>query len=190
LFISSTLAQAGWQVMLVGQTGELLTMGQNKAQREAAARAKKSVTPEAERTREGSDNPAAIQAKMDEVAAQPKPTGTAVPATQPAVDKQQLAIMQLSVALRQQRQIEVKPDMLKQDGKYINLVVGKEWPTIRIGNSGGITVMELKSYAKAFDAAVNGDTLYAKQKGREQKKVAASAPPAAPKADEKQTVTA
>jgi hypothetical protein len=73
-------------------------MGQNKAQREAAARAKKATqaatqTAEAERTRVGSDNPAAIQEKMDAVAAQPKADGKATATPAPAtVSKQNQTI--------------------------------------------------------------------------------------------------
>jgi hypothetical protein len=134
-------------------------MAKNKQQLAAEARAK-------------ATQPAAEQPKAEEV----KATPAAAPAT---ISKQQLTIVALAEAFKAQRGIEVKPEMLKQDGKYVNLLIGKEWPTIRIGNSGGITVMELKSYAKAFDAAIQGDTLLAKQTAREQKKVAATAPAAA-----------
>ena len=134
-------------------------MAKNKQQLAAEARAK-------------ATQPAAEQPKAEEV----KATPAAAPAT---ISKQQLTIVALAEAFKAQRGIEVKPEMLKQDGEYVNLLIGKEWPTIRIGNSGGITVMELKSYAKAFDAAIQGDTLLAKQTAREQKKVAATAPAAA-----------
>jgi hypothetical protein len=46
-------------------------------------------------------------------------------------------------------------------------------------------VLELKSYARAFDAAMDGLALYQKQQGREQKKSAAPAPAA-----KNETVTA
>ena len=143
-------------------------MGVNKQQKQAAERTK---------TTQPAAQPVAEQPK---VAAAPLPTPS----------KQQETILKLTKALREQRQVEVKPEMLVQDGKFINLLIGKTWPTIRVGNSGGITVMELRSYGSAFDAAIKGDELLAKQNARDAKKVAqpAPAPPAAPAA--KQTVTA
>jgi hypothetical protein len=157
-------------------------MGQNKTQKAAGERAKKITAPEVQ--------PAA-EAK------QSKPvTQTAAPATpaQPAtVSKQQMTIMELTVAFREQRQIEVKPEMLTQDGKYINLLIGKEWPVIQIGASGGIVLPVIKSYPKAFAAALEGDKLLARQNEREAKKAATPAPTApAPKAPaaEKESVSA
>jgi hypothetical protein len=157
-------------------------MGRNKQQVATEARAKKASTPEVQ------PQPAAAEQK-----AEVKSASTPAPAAQPAVaSKQTQTIEKLRVALREQRQIEVKEEMLIQDGKYINLLIGEEWPTIRIGNSGGITVMELKSYTSAFEAAVKGDVLLAKQKEREGKKPTAAAPaqPAAKAPAEKQAVSA
>jgi 2-keto-3-deoxy-6-phosphogluconate aldolase len=76
---------------------------------------------------------------------------------------------------------------VKDDGKFKLVVVAEGWPTVQIGPTGGITVTELKSYAKAFDAAMDGLALYTKQKARETRKATATAP--APKAAE-QTATA
>jgi hypothetical protein len=149
-------------------------MAKNKAQKAAEAR-----TAEAERTRVGSDNPAAIQEKMDAVAAQPKANGKAAPTTQPAtVSKQQLTVMRLTVALREQRQIEVKPEMLAQDGKYILINLGAAWPVIRIGTNGGVSLPAIKSYKEGFDTWVKADELLAKQTAREQKRAQAAATPA------------
>jgi hypothetical protein len=168
-------------------------MAKNKAQKAAEAR-----EAEAERTRVGSDNPAAIQEKMDAVAAQPKPDGkaekapaTATPATQ-AVSKQQLTIMRLTVALREQRQIEVKPEMLKQDGKFIMINIGATWPVFRIGANGGIVLPDIRSYKEGMDTWVKADELLARQNARDSKKQAAAAPPATQKApaEEKQLQTA
>jgi hypothetical protein len=98
-----------------------------------------------------------------------------------AVSKQQLTIMRLTVALREQRQIEVKPEMLTQDGKYINLLIdGRKWPVIEIGPSGGIELPQIRSFPKAFEAALEGDKLLAKQFERDAKKATASAPPVTP----------
>lgn len=133
-------------------------MSKTNQQKQAEERAVKKSTPA----------PAAEQPK----AAEPK----AVAATQPAPNKQQVTIDKLTAAFKEQRQIEIKPSMLVQDGKFINVMLGKGWPTIRVGNSGGITVMELKSYTSAFEAAIDGDKRLAKQTEREQKKAAAAAP--------------
>ena len=141
-------------------------MGQNKAQRAAAERAKKSQGQSA--APEVQPQPAA-EAKQP-VAEQPKPTTPAPPS------KQTQTIEKLTVAFREQRQIEVKPEMLTQDGKYINLLIGKDWPIIQIGASGGIVLPVIKSYPKAFEAAIESDKLLAKQNARDQKKAAASAP--------------
>jgi len=148
-------------------------MGQNKAQKQAAERAKK---PAAE-VKAAAPTPA------------PATPAPAVAAATPATpSKQQQTIEKLTAALREKRQIEVKPEQLQTDGKFINVMLGEGWPTIRIGNSGGITVMELKSYTNAFDAAVEGDVRLRKQTEREQKKAVVAAPVAAP-AQAKEAVT-
>ena len=134
-------------------------MGQNKQQKQAAERAKKSAAPD-----------------------QPQPPAVAVaepskPATPAPASKQQQTIEKLTVALREQRQIEVKPEMLTQDGKYILINIGPTWPTIQVGASGGIVLPAIKSYPKAFEAAIEGDKLLAKQNARDQKKTAPATPP-------------
>jgi hypothetical protein len=147
-------------------------MSQTKAQKAAAERAKKSAAPQ----------PATAEQPKAEV----KPAAAAQPVTP---SKQQATVEKLTVAFREQRQIEVKPEMLVQDGKYINLLIGKEWPVIQIGASGGIVLPAIKSYPKAFEAALQGDKLLAKQCEREAKKATAAAPvPKAPA--EKQTAMA
>jgi len=151
-------------------------MGQNKAQKAATARAKKTTA---------AVEPAAV-------AEQPKPEVKATaPATPAQPSKQQTTIEKLTVALREQRQIEVVASMLTQDGKYINLLIGKEWPVIQIGASGGIVLPQIKSYPKAFEAALQGDKLLTRQNERQAKKATATAPaqPKAPAA-ENQTASA
>ena len=160
-------------------------MGQNKAQREAAARAKKATqaatqTAEAERTRVGSDNPAAIQEKMDAATAQPKADGkaeqpTAAPAKPEAVSKQQLAIEKLKAGWTA-KGLNLDKLTIRDDGKYKLLVVDAGWPTVQVGNSGGVTVLELKSYPDAFTASMEGLERYTKQQAREQKKTVAAQP--------------
>lgn len=121
--------------------------------------------------------------KVEEV----KPQATAAAPAKPEeakVGKQQLAVMQLVVALREQRQIEVKPEQLKQDGKYVVVLAGEGWPEIYIGPSGGFNLPSVKSYPKADLATmVQADKLYAKQAQRAEKKAVAAAPkPQAPTA--------
>lgn len=146
-------------------------MGINKGQKQAAERSK---------TTQPAAQPAAV-------AEQPK-VATA-PAAVATPSKQQTTIDKLKAAWTE-RKVDLSKLQVKDDGKFKLLIVDAGWPTVRVGNSGGITVMELRSYANAFDAAVDGLALYQKQNARDQKKVAvaAPAPPAAPAA--KQTVTA
>ena len=56
------------------------------------------------------------------------------------------------------------------DGKFMLVTVGEQWPVIRIGASGGIELPAIKSYPKAFDAAIIGDQLLAKQVARSRRK--------------------
>jgi hypothetical protein len=99
-----------------------------------------------------------------------------VAAAQPQPSKQQVTLMKLSVELAK-RDVTVKPEMLKMDGKYLVLNIGEAWPEIRIGNGGGIDLPAIKSYPNAFTAAVEGDKLLGKQRERETKKTALTAAP-------------
>ena len=83
---------------------------------------------------------------------------------------------------------------VKPDGKFVLVTVAEGWPVIQIGPTGGITLPQIRSYAKAFEAAVDGLALFQKQQARDQKKAApAPAPKAAPApaapAPAKETVT-
>jgi hypothetical protein len=159
-------------------------MGTNKAQKQAAERSKKSTaqpTPDAQPT------PAAV-------AEQPKPTPAPAATAQPATaapaqpNKQQQTIEKLQEGWKA-KGVDLSKLTIKDDGKFKLLIVDAGWPTVQVGNSGGITVLELKSYAKAFDAAMDGLSLYQKQQAREQKKAAAAAP-APPAAKAPAAVTA
>ena len=102
-------------------------------------------------------------------------------AAEPKVSKQQLTIMRFSVELKAKRNIELKPEMLVQDGKYINLIVGETWPVIAVGVGGGVTLPAIRSYPEAFAAALIADQLLAKQTARDAKKEQAKVAVAAPK---------
>jgi hypothetical protein len=154
-------------------------MAKNKQQLAAEARAKKldNVQPAV------GPNPGQINGDTGKLNEAPKPaaaapTATAAPA--PTVSKQTTEIARFQEALKAQgtdlSQMTVVPD-----GKFTLVVVGPGWPTAAFGPTGGLTIRELKSYAKAWDAGLNGKELLAKQTAREQKKVATPTPtPAAP----------
>jgi hypothetical protein len=148
-------------------------MGQNKTQREAVARAKKTTSQEVQ--------PAAEQPK-------PEVKATATPATPaPAVaSKQDMAIAKLKEGWTA-KGVDLSKLLIKDDGKFKVLIVDQGWPRVTIGPTGGIVVTDLKSYAKAFDAAMDGLALYQKQQQREAKKTATATPTApAAKAEQKQ----
>jgi hypothetical protein len=161
-------------------------MGQNKAQREAAARAKKATAPEVQPTPVAvGPNPGQINGDTGKV----NPPAPAPAATVAAPNKQQQTIEKIKEGWTA-KGVDLSKLAIKDDGKFKLLIVDAGWPTVQIGPTGGITVLELKSYAKAFDAAMDGLSLFQKQQAREQKKAAAAAPaPPAAKA-EKQSATA
>lgn len=146
-------------------------MGQNRAQKQAAARA------EAERTREGSDNPAAIQSKMDAATTPVPPAAVATAPAKPETPMKQMQTLQKLTAAWVERKVDLSKMTATPDGKFLNIVVGEGWPVVRLGATGGIELPEIKSYPKAFDAAVEGDVLLKKQTERAAKKKAATAAP-------------
>jgi hypothetical protein len=69
----------------------------------------------------------------------------------------------------------------KQDGKFTLLQPTPEWPVVQIGASGGISLPEIKSYPRAYEAGLDGLELLRKQREREAKRATATAatpPPA------------
>jgi hypothetical protein len=155
---------------------ERKTMGMNKQQREAKKReaATKAVQPQ----------PAAA-------ADQPKPEAPAAAPPVPA-NKQTTTFEKLKAAWAA-RGLDLSKMTATPDGKYLDVIVAEGWPLIMIGASGGITLPEIRSYAKAFEAAVDGLALFQKQQARDAKKAApAPAPKAAPApaAPAKETPTA
>ncbi len=160
-------------------------MGQNKAQKKAAERTKKATASEVQ------PQPEAKQPEA-QPAAEPKPAPAtpAVATAAPQPSKQMQTIEKLKDGWSA-KGINLDKLTVKDDGKFKLLIVDAGWPTVQVGASGGITVLELKSYSKAFDASMDGLALYDKQKAREQKKtVAPTAPAAKAPAAEKQQATA
>jgi hypothetical protein len=140
-------------------------MGQNKQQKAAAERVAKPAP--------------AVQPTAP---AQPAPPAAA--STQPS--KQQQTIDKLREAWMEKR-VDLSKITIRDDGKFKLVIVDAGWPTVQIGPTGGIVVLELRSYSKAFEAAVDGLALYQKQQGRDAKKPATSPTqpaPAAPLAPE------
>jgi len=82
----------------------------------------------------------------------------------------------------------------KHDGKFCLLQPTPEWPLVRVGPTGGIELPQIRSYAKAWDAALDGLAVLTKQQQRDQKKAAAAPSPQAqaakPKAGQQPQATA
>src|SRR5580700_3698693 len=100
-------------------------MGQNKTQKAAAARAKKTTAQEVQ-----------PEAKQPEVqpAAEPKPApATAAPA-QPS--KQAQTIEKLKEGWTA-KGVDLSKLTIKDDGKFRLLIVDTGWPTVQVGASGG-----------------------------------------------------
>jgi hypothetical protein len=157
-------------------------MGKNKQQAAAEARSKKATSEvEPQPVAAVGPNPGQINGDTGKVNEQPKPNGKASPATvaaatQPAVVSKQTQTIETLKAGWVAKGVDLSKLTVKDDGKFKLLIVDEGWPTVRLGSTGGITVMELRSYASAFDAAMNGLELYQKQQAREQKKTVAAAP--------------
>lgn len=110
----------------------------------------------------------------------PAPTTPIAKSTEPAPSKQQQTIAKLKAGWTE-KGVGLKELVEKPDGKFIYLQPTTAWPMIRVGPTGGVDLPQLKSYPKAWDAAMDGLALYQKQLAREAKKAAATAPaPAAP----------
>jgi hypothetical protein len=143
-------------------------MGQNKAQKRAAEREAKTDT--AKPNGKAAPEAVAVVAK-----------GT--PATPTTPSKQDATLAKLKAGW-EERKVDLSKMTIKDDGKFKLLVVDQGWPTVQVGASGGVTVLELKSYPDAFTGAMEGLERYTKQQAREAKKaapaVAKSEPAAAP----------
>src|SRR5258708_7539168 len=156
-------------------------MGQNKAQNQAAERSKKTSEKPvgaAETMTIEETTAKATQAitEQKKAAATPAP---AAAATQPS--KQQATLDKLKEAWTA-RGVDLSKLEAKPDGKFLLVTVAAGWPIVQLGPTGGIVLPQIRSYAKAFDAAVDGLAVFEKQNARDSKKQQASAP--APKAPE------
>jgi hypothetical protein len=150
-------------------------MSKTKTQKAAEERAAKKTT--------------AQEVQPAAVAEQPKPAATPAPAA--AAQAQPSKQMQTIEKLKEgwtAKGVDLSKLTVKDDGKFKLLVVAEGWPTVQIGPTGGIVLPQIRSYAKAWDAAMDGLAVYQKQRARDQKKATATAP--APKAAEQTAVTA
>jgi hypothetical protein len=136
------------------------------------------VHPSSPPRKEDATQPAAVgkepgQINGDTGKVNPEAKATATPA--PAVattlgaSKQDMAIEKLKAGWLEKK-VDLSKLTIKDDGKFKVLIVAEGWPRVTIGPTGGIVVTDLKSYTKAFDAAMDGLNLYTKQKEREAKK--------------------
>ncbi|MGA2101045.1 MAG: hypothetical protein ABSG34_08065 [Candidatus Sulfotelmatobacter sp.] len=129
-----------------------------------------------------------------EVRPQPAPAPTAptpAVATTLGASKPQMTLAKLREAWTA-KGIDLSKLEAKVDGKFLNVQVDETWPLIVIGPGGGINLPQIKSYASAWDAAMDAKALLEKQTARAAKpaaptvvKVTANVVPAAdaPKAD-------
>lgn len=125
--------------------------------------------------KESTSTPAHATTANAPVAAKPiAPT----PAPQPTASKQSTTVTKLK-ATWLERKVNLDQLNERQDGKFVLLQPTPEWPLIRIGPTGGIELPQIRSYAKAWDAAVEGLAVWQKQQARDQKKTATSTPPPA-----------
>jgi hypothetical protein len=154
-------------------------MGQNKTQKATAERAKKTTT-------EAQPQPAA-EAKQSkpEVKSAATPAPVAAAPAQPS--KQQATLDKLKAAWTEKK-VDLSKMSVTMDGKFMLVIPAEGWPTIQLGPTGGVVLPQIRSYAKAWDAAVDGRALYQKQQTRDAKKATATAP--APKAAAPEAVTA
>ena len=143
-------------------------MAKNKTQKAAEERAAKAAKQSSEQPKQ-----------------EAAPAPVAAPAAPPQANKQTQTIEKLKEGWAA-KGVNLDKLTIKDDGKFKLLIVDAGWPTIRLGSTGGVTVMELRSYTSAFDAALNGKKLFAKQNERDARKAAA----VAPKAPAQQAVTA
>jgi len=145
-------------------------MGQNKTQKAAAARTKK-TTAQAE-------HPKPVE---------PTPAPAAAPV---AASKQQITLDKLKVAWAE-KGVDLSKLEAKPDGKFLLVTVAAGWPVIQLGPTGGIVLPQIRSYAKAWDAAVDGLAIFEKQNAWDAKKASAAAPATpAPKAAAPEAVRA
>jgi hypothetical protein len=103
----------------------------------------------------------------------------AAPTAQPQpLSKQQQTVAKLKTAWLE-KGINLDKLTEKQDGKFTLLQPTPEWPIVRVGPTGGIELPAIRSYAKAWDAALDGLAVWQKQQARDAKKAVTATPPPA-----------
>ena len=115
-----------------------------------------------------------------------------IPAPAPQVNqKQNDAVAKILAGVAARNLGDAAPQFTEtKEGSDIFLKA-ENWPTIKVGKGGGVTVLELRSYPEgdgktATDAAIMGDVLLKKQNDRDDKKTAQPvvSAPSVPEADE------
>ena len=128
-----------------------------------------------QQTKAAEPQPAASTAQAPQA---PKPMATSASQPQPTATKQSQTVAKLKAA-RTEKGIKLDQLSERQDGKFTLLQPTPEWPIVRIGPTGGLELPQIRSYAKAWDAAVDGLVVWQKQQARDQKKAATATPPVA-----------
>jgi len=126
--------------------------------------------------------PKKVEATKPKEDVKPQPATPAAQTTkpEPQPSKQQMTIGKLKQAWTE-KGVDLAKLTEKQDGKFILLQPTPEWPIIRVGPTGGLELPQVRSFAKAWDAAVNGLAVWQKQQQRDAKKqAAASTKPSTP----------
>ena len=127
------------------------------------------------------DAPKQPEAPKPQQPTAPTPAPATTVAAAPAQPSKQTQTLDNLKAAWTKRGVDLSKMQTVNDGKFLLVVVADNWPDIVIGVGGGIDLPQIKSYPKAFDAAIIGDQLLAKQNAR-LAKLAAPAPATKPKA--------
>jgi len=114
-------------------------------------------------------------------AAQPQPQAPTPAPVAATPNRQTMKLEELKTAWTK-KGVDLSKLIVTPDGKFLMVLVDGEWPVVKIGPTGGIDIPALKSYPKAWDAALDAKELLKKQTERAAKKTAAAAPaPTTPK---------
>jgi hypothetical protein len=130
------------------------------------------MTPAAKQDSKKPEAKQAVTQQATPAVAQPT---TTTPKPEPGPSKQEQTLTKLKVAWTE-RKVDLSKLETRVDGKFLNVKVGEGWPLIVIGQNGGLDIPQVKSFPKAWDAALIANELFAKQLAREAKKATSTTP--------------
>ena len=174
------------KVHVMSRSDRKVATMKNKAQKQAEERASKNkmrdvqagiVAGEGERGTHVVEGDHIVLPTKPKAEAKATTPATPAPAGDPAGVKQAQTIQKLTEGWTA-RGVDLSKLTVKDDGKFKLLIVAPGWPTVQVGASGGVVVLELKSYPDAYTGAMEGLERYTKQQAREEKQKAAAAAPA------------